>query len=37
LGITRTSLDATAMGAPVYARMGYARTGERWTMYAEPH
>lgn len=37
LGITRTSLDATAMGAPVYSRMGYARTGERWTMYAQPH
>lgn len=32
-GVTRTTLDATAMGAPVYERMGYAKTGELWSMY----
>jgi GNAT superfamily N-acetyltransferase len=33
LGITRTALDATEMGAPLYAQMGFERTGERWSMY----
>lgn len=32
-GITRTSLDATDAGAPLYARMGYAETGETWGMW----
>lgn len=32
-GITRTALDASAMGAPIYARMGYQFTGERWSMF----
>lgn len=33
-GITRTALDASAMGAPIYERMGYQFTGERWSMFA---
>lgn len=33
LGITRTALDATAMGEPIYQRMGYSATGEVWSMY----
>jgi GNAT superfamily N-acetyltransferase len=33
LGVTRTSLDATPMGAPLYLQMGYERTGEEWSMY----
>lgn len=35
--ITRTSLDATAMGAPVYIRMGYQSTGEVWSAYIPHH
>ncbi len=35
--ITRTSLDATAMGAPVYTRMGYQSTGEVWSAYIPHH
>jgi GNAT superfamily N-acetyltransferase len=30
LNITRTALDASEMGAPVYAGMGYAPTGAQW-------
>jgi ribosomal protein S18 acetylase RimI-like enzyme len=37
LQIDRTSLDATAMGAPIYARMGYQHTGESWGMWVAPH
>jgi len=37
LGITRTALDASAMGAPVYERMGYRFTGERWSMFVPAH
>lgn len=33
LGIVRTSLDASAMGAPLYLEMGYQRTGESWSIY----
>lgn len=37
LGITRTALDASAMGAPLYLQMGYQQTGESWSMYMAPH
>ncbi|MDX2269981.1 MAG: GNAT family N-acetyltransferase [Bryobacter sp.] len=37
LGITRTALDASEMGAPVYAAMGYKRTGAEWRVYGLPH
>lgn len=33
LGISRTALDASAMGAPLYLQMGYQHTGESWSMY----
>jgi GNAT superfamily N-acetyltransferase len=36
LKISRTALDASAMGAPLYAQMGYQFTGAAWSMYA-PH
>jgi GNAT superfamily N-acetyltransferase len=32
-GITQATLDATTMGAPVYERMGFAKSGEVWSMY----
>lgn len=32
-GITRTSLDATDAGAPLYAQMGYTETGETWGLW----
>ena len=37
LGISRTALDASAMGAPLYLQMGYQRTGESWSTYMAPH
>lgn len=33
LKISRTALDASAAGSPVYLRMGYEHTGEAWSMY----
>jgi GNAT superfamily N-acetyltransferase len=33
LGVSRTALDASAMGAPLYLQMGYEHTGESWRMY----
>jgi GNAT superfamily N-acetyltransferase len=33
LGITRTSLDASDAGAPLYNQMGYEFTGETWGVY----
>jgi GNAT superfamily N-acetyltransferase len=33
LGICRTALDASLMGAPLYEQMGYQKTGETWGMY----
>ena len=33
LGISRTALDASLMGTPLYEQMGYQRTGESWGMY----
>ena len=33
-GLSRTALDASVMGAPLYLSMGYQRTGEAWSMYA---
>jgi GNAT superfamily N-acetyltransferase len=32
-GVTKTSLDATDAGAPLYAQMGYEGTGETWGMW----
>jgi len=32
--VSRTSLDASLMGAPLYVQMGYQYTGEAWSMYA---
>ena len=34
MGTTRTALDASVMGAPLYSQMGYQDTGASWTMYA---
>lgn len=34
LPVSRTALDASLMGAPLYLQMGYQHTGEMWTMYA---
>lgn len=34
LQISRTALDASAIGAPLYLQMGYQFTGEKWSMYA---
>jgi GNAT superfamily N-acetyltransferase len=34
LKISRTALDASVMGAPLYLQMGYQFTGEAWSMYA---
>ncbi len=34
LQMSRTSLDASVMGAPLYLQMGYQHTGETWGMYA---
>lgn len=36
-GVTRTALDASAMGAPVYKAMGYEPTGEIWRAFSLPH
>ncbi len=33
LRVSRTSLDASVMGAPLYLQMGYVATGETWSMY----
>jgi GNAT superfamily N-acetyltransferase len=33
LGISRTALDASLMGAPLYEQMGYRQTGAEWGMY----
>jgi GNAT superfamily N-acetyltransferase len=33
LEISRTALDASVMGAPLYLQMGYQHTGESWSMY----
>lgn len=33
LKISRTALDASVAGAPIYHRMGYQHTGEAWSMY----
>jgi len=33
LGLSRTALDASAIGAPLYLQMGYQHTGESWSMY----
>ena len=35
--VTRTSLDATDAGAPLYAQMGYTETGETWGMWMLAH
>jgi len=32
--LSRTALDASAMGAPLYEQMGYQFTGSVWSMYA---
>lgn len=37
LGIRKTALDATAMGAPVYAAMGYRHMGGSWTAFTVAH
>lgn len=37
LGIKKTALDATAMGAPVYAAMGYRHMGGSWTAFTVAH
>lgn len=34
LKISRTALDASTMGAPLYEQMGYQFTGAVWSMYA---
>jgi GNAT superfamily N-acetyltransferase len=34
LQMSRTTLDASLMGAPLYLQMGYQFTGESWSMYA---
>ncbi len=34
LRLSRTALDASLMGAPLYTQMGYEQTGEAWSMYA---
>ena len=34
LPLSRTALDASLMGAPLYLQMGYRHTGEMWTMYS---
>jgi hypothetical protein len=34
-GLTRTALDASAMGEPVYAAMGYQATGTDWRILTE--
>jgi hypothetical protein len=34
LNMSRTALDASLMGAPLYLQMGYQYTGEAWSMYA---
>ena len=34
LPLSRTALDASLMGAPLYLQMGYQHTGEMWTMYS---
>lgn len=36
-GVTRTSLDASDAGAPLYAQMGYTETGETWSMWMTGH
>jgi hypothetical protein len=32
-GVTRTSLDASDAGTPLYAQMGYKESGETWGMW----
>ncbi len=34
LQLSRTALDASVMGGPLYLQMGYQYTGETWSMYA---
>jgi predicted GNAT family N-acyltransferase len=36
-GVTRTSLDASDAGVPLYAQMGYTDTGETWGVWMLNH
>ncbi len=36
-GLTRAALDASAMGEPVYAAMGFEATGTDWRVLMPPH
>ncbi len=33
LQVTRTALDASLMGAPLYSQMGYQHAGQTWSLY----